>query len=183
MTRVPNTIETATGRPFDYFNPVVEISDVAHGLSHVCRFAGHTTKFFSVAEHSLIVHALVSEMEPRLAGAALFHDGHEAYLGDIPTPLKDIVGEAYTELVQGIDAAVGLAAGIDPADFRHPIVKAADDLAVVFEAAHFKEGPGWRFARAMRHEQATRVVDWRLGLGFEDVRERFLVAWEGCSGG
>ena len=63
----------------------VDIEDIAHGLAYQCRFNGQTNAFYSVAQHSLIVAALVPE---ELRFAALLHDAAEAYLGDMVKPLK-----------------------------------------------------------------------------------------------
>lgn len=77
-------IQTYTGRQFWPFAPRVEdinILDVAHGLAMTCRYGGHTKKFYSVAEHCWHL----SFLGPR---EALLHDSSEAYLGDVPRPIK-----------------------------------------------------------------------------------------------
>ena len=87
-------IETFTGRLINPLRPdesEVDIEDIAHSLSMQCRFNGHCARFYSVAEHS--VHtAKLAEMlfpkDPDIAKFALLHDASEAYLCDIPRPLK-----------------------------------------------------------------------------------------------
>jgi hypothetical protein len=164
--RLPNTIETVSGLEFDYTAPVVNLQDVAHGLAHTCRFAGHTSRFYSVAEHSVLVANLVRKMAPHLALAALWHDAHEAYLVDLPTPLKAIIGPEYGQIAERIDRAVYDYLGLDRDVYplRHPAIKLADELAVMYEASIFMHGPGWEFTRQMDHPQA-RAASRMLGLG------------------
>lgn len=81
-------IQTFTGRKFYPVAPRaadVAIEDIAHALSLLCRFNGHCAAFYSVAEHSVRVAAALPR-ELRLWG--LLHDAAEAYLGDVPRPLK-----------------------------------------------------------------------------------------------
>lgn len=88
MTRTGDWIQTFTGKKFFPLDPrpeEVDIKDIAHALSQVCRFAGHTQSFYSVAQHSLIV-ATACPPEYRLWG--LLHDASEAYIGDMTRPLK-----------------------------------------------------------------------------------------------
>lgn len=95
--RAHNYITTYTGIRFHFPGPNEElpleqfcIQDVAHSLSLTCRWRGHTRSFYSVASHSLHVMELAERdfTDPRVLMACLIHDGHEAYLGDVPTPLK-----------------------------------------------------------------------------------------------
>lgn len=86
------TILTFTGRTFDLLNPdptSICIEDIAHALSLKCRWGGHTSRFYSVAEHSLNVMSRVSD---KAKFEALLHDAAEAYLGDIASPFKDYLG-------------------------------------------------------------------------------------------
>lgn len=86
--RIGDWIQTATGRQFWPLDPRpedVDVRDVAHALSNVCRFAGHTRWHYSVAQHSL----LASLYAPPGSGLpALLHDAAEAYMGDIARPWK-----------------------------------------------------------------------------------------------
>jgi len=86
-------IQTASGIFFNLKHPdpsLVSIVDIAHGLSHLCRFTGHTNGFYSVAEHSVKVSRLVPE---DLALEGLLHDASEAYVGDMASPLKALLPE------------------------------------------------------------------------------------------
>jgi hypothetical protein len=95
-----NFIRTFTGGKFWPLNPRavdVRIEDVAHSLSQLCRFTGHTRLPYSVAEHSVRVswlvaaHMLNAKVYAEAIPAALWgllHDASEAYLTDLPSPLK-----------------------------------------------------------------------------------------------
>jgi 5'-deoxynucleotidase YfbR-like HD superfamily hydrolase len=88
---------TASGRRFDLADPesqVPNVDDVAAALAKICRFGGHTTRFYSVAEHCVHVSYAVGAAagiaaHPGLLLLALLHDAHEAYTGDRVRPLKD----------------------------------------------------------------------------------------------
>lgn len=81
-------IQTYNGNLFDYammHKSPLDIEDIAHALSQICRFGGHSREFYSVAQHSVYVSQLVGSAN-KLAG--LMHDAPEAYLGDMVSPLK-----------------------------------------------------------------------------------------------
>lgn len=71
--------------PLDPRADEVHIADVAHGLAMTCRYGGHAMRYYSVAEHAVIVSMYV---DPRFAREALLHDSAEAYIGDMIRPLK-----------------------------------------------------------------------------------------------
>lgn len=86
-------ILTASGVEFDLINPtpdMVRIEDIAVALSRIARFNGHTSRFYSVAEHSIIGANLIGQSHDggELALEFLLHDAHEAYVGDLCRPLK-----------------------------------------------------------------------------------------------
>lgn len=99
--------------PIDPRPEEVSINDIAHALSNICRYAGHTKHFYSVAEHCALMFEAV-----RLAGGdltaqrwALMHDAPEAYLVDIPKPLKKSLPD-YQVVEERVHAAVAKRFGL-----------------------------------------------------------------------
>jgi hypothetical protein len=95
-------IITFTGRYFDFTNiwsNEVEIPDIAKGLSNVCRFAGQCERFYSVAEHSILVADILQRADApaSVVFGGLMHDASEALLGDITSPLKSLL-PGYVEI-------------------------------------------------------------------------------------
>lgn len=82
--------------PFDPRSEDICIEDIAHALSNICRYAGHCKSFYSVAEHSVYVSLIVP---PEHALTALLHDATEAYVVDVPRPLKRFLTN-YKEIEQ-----------------------------------------------------------------------------------
>jgi len=127
-------IQTFTGRRF-YFDRVEEnemlIDDIAHALSLVNRFGGHTRKPYSVAQHSVLVSRLV---EPQFKLHALFHDAHEAYLGDTVRSLKSICPQ-IKDLEHLVDEQIFAAFGIYATEESKSAVKLADNQMLSTEAS------------------------------------------------
>lgn len=91
MATIEPWIQTYTGKQFYPLDPdyrVICIEDIAHSLSMKCRYGGHCLRFYSVAEHSVHISRAVSA-EHALWG--LLHDAAEAYLADIPSPVKHLI--------------------------------------------------------------------------------------------
>ncbi len=90
-------IRTFTGKWVNVFNPTPDmfcIEDIAHALSHQCRFGGHLPEFYSVAQHSVSCSYLVDHKNKK---SALMHDSSEAFLVDIPRPIKKLLSN-YKEI-------------------------------------------------------------------------------------
>ena len=134
---------TASGGRFDYGTPdlaEIHIADIAHALAQICRFTGHTRRFYSVAQHSVLVSRIVP---PEHALAGLIHDAHEAYVGDVATPLKDHL-PGYREVEARAWSAVATRFGLNPV--LPPCVKQADIIALATERRDLlpRDGRVWR---------------------------------------
>jgi hypothetical protein len=142
-------IQTFTGRQFFPLQPRVEdvcIEDIAHALSNLCRFAGHVECFYSVAQHSLLVSRTVPR-EHALRG--LLHDAAEAYMVDIPRPIKHSLGmEFYRESEDRLQRVIYERFGLSPND--PPCIKEADlSLLRTEQRDLMKPAPvAWRDNRA-----------------------------------
>lgn len=103
--RYGDWIQTYSGRVFYPMDPrpdEIHIEDVAHALSMMCRYAGHCIRFYSVAEHSVLLSHVVPQED---ALWALLHDATEAYLVDVPRPVKPFLA-GYAEAEAKLHAAV-----------------------------------------------------------------------------
>lgn len=124
-----------SGKQIDPLNMTVDdicIEDIAHSLSLQCRFGGHCSEFYSVAQHSICVSVHVA---PKNAMWGLLHDASEAYLLDVITPLKESSAMAeYREAEKGIMRLIAKKFGLK----RYPVeVKLIDFKALATEARDF----------------------------------------------
>lgn len=131
-------MQTFTGRAFWPMDPrpdEIEIEDIAHALSMMCRYAGHCLRFYSVAEHSVLLARAV----PRdVALWALLHDAAEAYIVDVPRPLKPFLPgykHAEAQVESAIAERFGLALPMPPS------VKEADNRILHDESAQNMAAP------------------------------------------
>lgn len=145
-------IVTAGGEVLNPFDPRVDqmsIDDIAHSLANQCRFNGHCARFLSVAEHSVRVASRVQETtkDPKIALTALLHDAAEAYIGDIPKPiksqLKNVNGVSIEDHEERIAWRLSLKFGtIHPLP---PVVKKADNDQLQWEVERLM--PPFKFGR------------------------------------
>jgi uncharacterized protein len=117
MTHAPPApgpyLQTVSGRwvnPFDPDPEQLDAGDIARALANQCRFGGHCRTFYSIAQHSVIVSELVEQRggDAQDAFAALMHDAAEAYLGDMPHPIKhrSPLGAAFREAEHHLEQAI-----------------------------------------------------------------------------
>lgn len=132
-----DVVTTVSGNLVHFLDPrpgEIIIEDIAHALSHQCRFGGHTREFYSVAQHSHLVSWLVADgargrvREMCLAG--LLHDAAEAYVVDIPRPVKRLFPE-YKSLADAMTAHIFRLYGLDMKMLD--LVKLYDTIALVTE--------------------------------------------------
>jgi uncharacterized protein len=148
-------IETYSGRWFEPLNPNpadINIGDIAHALSNQCRFSGHTSRHYSVAEHSVHVS---KKLPTGLMLFGLLHDASEAYLVDIPAPLKHTDAfRAYREHEQKLqDMIYTKYCGRVPTEREHLEIKAVD-------------------TRMRKNEQWCLMEQWPKQI---DYSERFML--------
>lgn len=111
MTR--SWLQTFTGRRIDVEDPTpddIDVEDIAHHLAHTNRFGGALALPYSVAQHSVIVSRIC---DPNHALLGLLHDAHEAYLGDVITPVKALI-PGLRRLELRWNAAIGERFGLEP---------------------------------------------------------------------
>lgn len=120
---------------FDEFNPEnILIEDIAHALSHLCRYGGHSEPFYSVAQHSIAASYLV---KPENALCALLHDATEAYMVDLPRPVKMKYPQYSIDeniLYKVIAKKFNL-----PLEIPKEVKAADDDMIYIFEWNYFME--------------------------------------------
>ena len=153
---------THSGLHVHPFNPKpdeISIFDIARSLSQMCRFLGHTEAFYSVAQHSVLVSELVPR-EDALWG--LLHDASEAYLCDLPSPIKrDPEMNIYRILEDRLMAAVCERYGLRPEMPRSVVLADKALLATEF-----------------RDVTAVDDLEWIAGeCGVEPAPDYYIVAW------
>jgi hypothetical protein len=147
-----------SGRRLDLIDPSpldIEIADIAHGLARVARWNGQTigSEIFSVAQHSLLVEALVGGLAPQASRAwrlaALLHDAPEYVIGDMISPFKAVLGSGYRAIEMRLLAATFLRFGLPPQPPQEltGLIKTADRAAAYLEATRLA---GFSTAEAKR---------------------------------
>ncbi|KQO98372.1 hypothetical protein [Leifsonia sp. Leaf264] len=126
-------MQTYTGQRFTPMDPNpdhIHLEDIAHGLSLLCRFNGQIDSFYSVAEHSVLVSEQFTDRDTALYG--LLHDGTEAYVGDMITPLKQFFPE-YKRVENKVADAIAARFGLTITPEIKAAVKEADTRILLTE--------------------------------------------------
>lgn len=166
-------ILTFNGRYFNFLEPQachIDIETIAHALAHICRFTGHTNQFYSVAQHSVLVSHLVP---PQHALAGLLHDAAEAFLGDVATPLKQLLPD-YKAIEARVEGVVLEHFGLGP--MLPPEVRHADLCALMTEARDFMpaEAEDWDFGPTVQPHALT-IFPMSSGMARQQFMQRFRV--------
>ena len=179
-------IITASGRRIDLAAPHftdVDGYDIAWALAQTNRFSGHALRPYSVAEHSLLVADLAEAAGLDVHGqlAALLHDAHEAYCGDVSTPAKAAIGPAWGHFERELEVAVKNAFGIHAAAaVHHHLIKHFDLVALATEkrdlvAQHGAGRTPWPMLEGIEPAAGVNLRSAeRAAMGWEDWRDAFL---------
>jgi uncharacterized protein len=167
-----------SGRRLDLLDPSpldIEIADIAHGLARVARWNGQTSgaHIFSVAQHTLLVEAVMREETPRVDSrvrlAALLHDAPEYVIGDMISPFKAVLGGDYKAVEKRLLSAIHIRFGLPPVLSPEIAqrIKEADRGAAYLEATALAG-----FAQA----EAKRLFGRDPGLPLA-TRQDYLTPW------
>lgn len=169
-------IETYTGRmvtPVDPDPITLCVTDVAHALANKCRYSGHTRRFYTVAEHSwLMAEYALAKGDRESARWALIHDAVEAYLPDVPRPLKPFLAN-WKELEANMERAVKEHFDEYPNAAVEGLVHSLDTRILLTEAQVLLP------SRGQRWEIDAKPLDTRLRCWQPSIaRRNFLEAFE-----
>ena len=185
-------IRTYTGKLFYPFKPSpkdVDVRDIAHGLSNLCRFSGQCAIFWSVAQHAMLAADLsldLSHADPRIVQllrtyAVLHHDDSEAYCIDLPKPIKNYI-PAYEKMEDGVTKAINEALNVKE---QKEFVKTVDNQAfnvessLLFDRNKLRqelalEGSTFaRLAKLTTQEAEKMFLDYSDMLSYEIHEEKF----------
>ncbi len=171
------TITTISGKKIDFqnLNPdSIDILDIAHALSKICRFGGHTNRFYSVAQHSIIVAHLVPDDCKK---AALLHDASEAYLGDVVKPLKILLGKTYSNIELDFEYGINEKFGCHPTPWQTTEIKHADLYALEIEHECFRNNNIKPFMDVMERLRLTTSVS-HQAYNHATAKVMFMAAYD-----
>lgn len=150
--------ETQCFETFNILEPKFDIKDIASSLSKICRWGGHCSEFYSVAEHSLMVHDLMEGFGLGDPLEGLLHDATEAYLSDVISPHKPLMPD-WKVLDSGLETKVRQHFYLP--ERKTPGCTKADGLALYIEAYHLLPskgfGPAWPKEEPLRNEALTLI--------------------------
>ena len=171
-------IQTVSGRRINPFAPepaAIDIGDIAHALANQCRFGGHCRSFYSVAQHSCLVHDVAASRgaAPEAALWALLHDAAEAYLGDVPHPVKHAseLGRAYREAEARLQEAICRRFGLS---LSAPAIVAEVDRALLAAERQALMVDAWEWPELEGVAAADVAIEpWPPGQGASEFLERY----------
>jgi 5'-deoxynucleotidase YfbR-like HD superfamily hydrolase len=170
-------IQVLSGRrvnPLDASPEDIDPSDIARALANLCRFGGHSRAFYSVAQHSVIVCDLLEERgaTPDELMAALLHDAAEAYLGDLPHPLKhrSELGQQFRVAEKRLEAVIAERFALPEAAAR---IKPLDRALLATERRIFSE-VSWHWPELEGAEELDLEIEpWAPARAQEEFARRY----------
>jgi hypothetical protein len=162
---------TQSGKTYDVFRPTqnnYDIKDIAAGLSKLCRFGGQCKEFYSVAQHSVLVSRL---LPPQYQMIGLLHDASEAYMVDLPRPIKYALPDyiiAEERLLAAILAQLANHSGPLP-----KCVKEADDFVLIWERRDIVPECDWWAPKTPPKDHYETIYGWTP----KEAEYRFLMEY------
>lgn len=174
-------MQTASGKEFDFLVPradMIDIDDIAVHLSRICRFNGASSRFYSVAEHSLHVSNYAERelgLTPIGQLAALLHDAHEAYCGDVSSPVKQVLGEVWFLFEHRLQRVVLKELRVWTAYTTHAKAIKQADLALLANERYqlMPAGRAWECLHGIE-QPSTFTVDRTTDFTFDDWARAFI---------
>lgn len=173
-------LTTFTGLHIDPVNPdpnLIDIRDVAHSLSMQCRGNGQVTQFFSVAQHCLNCanEAIARGYSERVQLACLIHDAAEAYMSDVPRPLKQLLPQYIEMEDRFLDLIYTRFLGSNLTREEAALVKLIDDDNLYFDLQRLlRENPN------KPEPKMLSTLDYRI-RPYEDVEQDYLKLFDRLS--
>lgn len=164
-------IVTHSGVRFDILEPRAELvllEDIAHALGRVCRYGGHVTHFYTVAQHCCIV---ADHLPGDLKVEGLLHDATEAYLGDMPSPIKKVLPD-YKEMEARLDRVIRQRFNLPEEETIE--VKQADRAILIDECVYLFPNHGGIHGAGMKSLDLIGIEPWSP----EQATEEFLIRAE-----
>lgn len=179
MERKGDWIQTVSGKqfwPLDPRSEDIDIADIAHALSQICRWTGHCRKFYSVAQHCVLVSQRAEILAQgtdkltvlRAAQTGLLHDASEAYIADVARPVKLLPEfEVYRRIEKNLQGAIYTKFGLPTGEPE--VVHRADNELLFTEARDLmgKDRPNWK-------GQVEPLAATIVPMFPEEARELFL---------
>jgi hypothetical protein len=180
-TRVGGVVCTASGIPFYPLDPrpdEIRIEDIAHALSNMCRWTGHVKEFYSVAEHSVRVSwelALRHGGNAPLARAGLLHDASEAYLVDVPRPVKHLpMLSPYRDAEALLQSAIARKFGCELEDAADRVrLEVVDDVLLATEWRDLMPSSSVTWFRLDTPPLADVIRPWPPSMARAEFLDRF----------
>lgn len=163
-------LQTRSGDFLDFRNPdpdTIHIEDIAHALALTCRYNGHTPYPYSVAQHCVLASRMAP---PGLELEALMHDAQEAYVGDMPSPLKKML-PGYQVVEDMVEYVIRKKYGLSSGGMSRA-VKEIDTRMLATEAAAFKFKL-WVSIKNVEPYPALPIVQWDWTFAKRKFLERF----------
>lgn len=174
LPKIRPDILTQSGHYFDFIKPHTSkicVKDIAHALSNICRFNGHTRTFYSVAQHSVLVSKVLALVDPSAQMHGLMHDSAEAFIGDVARPLKQLLPD-YKAIEERVELAIFPILGIP-----YPLpktVKIADLILLATEQRDLmpKHDDEWALTKGIK-PLAERIVPMTSEQAFNAFMRRY----------